>query len=173
MFKLKAPKTQKARLQDILNVSDSPHYKYVLTTDKSLSEPSKINIIFNEKDTDKVIEIIEALVKKEDKMIQVFNAVGQKQVSSTLIEYFIVENDEINTFVGQEKYAIKMKLYEIEELLSDKPFIRVSKYAMVNVNQIDYIKPALNSKLLLLMKNGDELEVNRRYYKSFKKTLNI
>jgi DNA-binding LytR/AlgR family response regulator len=44
---------------------------------------------------------------------------------------------------------------------------------MVNVNQIDYIKPALNSKLLLLMKNGDELEVNRRYYKSFKKTLNI
>ncbi len=173
MFKLKAPKTQKARLQDILNVSDSPQYKYVLTTDKSLSEPSKINIIFNEKDTDKIIEIIEALVKKEDKMIQVFNAVGQKQVSSTLIEYFIVENDEINTFVGQEKYAIKMKLYEIEELLSDKPFIRVSKYAMVNVNQIDYIKPALNSKLLLLMKNGDELEVNRRYYKSFKKTLNI
>lgn len=173
MFKLKAPKTQKARLQDILNVSDSPQYKYVLTTDKSLSEPSKINIIFNEKDTDKIIEIIEALVKKEDIMIQVFNSVGQKQVSSTLIEYFIVENDEINAFVGQEKYAIKMKLYEIEELLSDKPFIRVSKYAMVNVNQIDYIKPALNSKLLLLMKNGDELEVNRRYYKSFKKTLNI
>jgi DNA-binding LytR/AlgR family response regulator len=173
MFKLKAPKSQKARLQDILNVSDSPQYKYVLTTDKSLSEPSKINIIFNEKDTDKVIEIIEALVKKEDIMIQVFNAVGQKQVSSTMIEYFIVENDEINAFVGQEKYAIKMKLYEIEELLSDKPFIRVSKYAMVNVNQIDYIKPALNSKLLLLMKNGDELEVNRRYYKSFKKTLNI
>lgn len=173
MFKLKAPKTQKARLQDILNVSDSPQYKYVLTTDKSLSEPSKINIIFNEKDTDKIIEIIEALVKKEDKMIQVFNTTGQKQVSSTLIEYFIVENDEICTFVGQEKYAIRMKLYEIEELLSDKPFIRVSKYAMVNVNQIDYIKPALNSKLLLLMKNGDELEVNRRYYKSFKKTLNI
>jgi DNA-binding LytR/AlgR family response regulator len=173
MFKLKAPKTQKARLQDILNVSDSPQYKYVLTTDKSLSEPSKINIIFNEKDTDKIIEIIEALVKKEDIMIQVFNAVGQKQVSSTMIEYFIVESDEINAFVGQEKYAIKMKLYEIEELLSDKPFIRVSKYAMVNVNQIDYIKPALNSKLLLLMKNGDELEVNRRYYKSFKKTLNI
>lgn len=173
MFKLKAPKTQKARLQDILNVSDSPQYKYVLTTDKSLSEPSKINIIFNEKDTDKIIEIIEALVKKEDKMIQVFNTTGQKQVSSTLIEYFIVENEEICTFVGQEKYAIRMKLYEIEELLSDKPFIRVSKYAMVNVNQIDYIKPALNSKLLLLMKNGDELEVNRRYYKSFKKTLNI
>jgi DNA-binding LytR/AlgR family response regulator len=173
MFKLKAPKSQKARLQDILNVTDSPNYKYVLTTDKSLSEPSKINIIFNEKDTDKVIEIIDALIKKEDIMVQVFNHSGQKQVSASLIEYFIVENDEINAFVGQDKFAIKMKLYEIEELLSDKPFIRVSKFAMVNINQIDYIKPAINSKLLLLMKNGDELEVNRRYYKSFKKTLNI
>jgi DNA-binding LytR/AlgR family response regulator len=173
MFKLKAPKSQKARLQDILNVTDSPNYKYVLTTDKSLSEPSKINIIFNEKDTDKVIEIIDALIKKEDIMVQVFNHSGQKQVSASGIEYFIVENDEINAFVGQDKFAIKMKLYEIEELLSDKPFIRVSKFAMVNINQIDYIKPAINSKLLLLMKNGDELEVNRRYYKSFKKTLNI
>lgn len=173
MFKLKAPKSQKARLQDMLNITDSPKYKYVITTDKSLSEPSKINIIFNEKDVDKVIEIIEALVKKEDIMVQVFNQNGQKQVSSSLIEYFMVEHDEINALVGNTKYSIKMKLYEIEELLSDKPFIRVSKYAMVNVNQIDYIKPALNSKLLLLMKNGDELEVNRRYYKSFKKTLNI
>lgn len=173
MFKLKAPKSQKARLQDMLNITDSPNYKYVITTDKSLSEPSKINIIFNEKDVDKVIEIIDALVKKEDIMIQVFNAHGQKSVSSSLIEYFMVEHDEINAFLGNEKYSIKMKLYEIEELLADKPFIRVSKFAMVNVNQIDYIKPALNSKLLLLMKNGDELEVNRRYYKSFKKTLNI
>lgn len=173
MFKLKAPKSQKARLQDMLNITDSPQYKYVITTDKSLSEPSKINIIFNEKDVDKVIEIIDALVKKEDIMIQVFNQQGQKQISSNLIEYFMVEHDEITASIGNEKYSIKMKLYEIEELLSDKPFIRVSKFAMVNVNQIDYIKPALNSKLLLLMKNGDELEVNRRYYKSFKKTLNI
>jgi DNA-binding LytR/AlgR family response regulator len=173
MFKLKAPKSQKARLQDMLNISDSPKYKYVLTTDKSLSEPSKINIIFSEKDIDNVIQIIDAIFKREDIMIQVFNRQGQKQVSSNIIEYFIVENDEINAFVGTEKYAIKMKLYEIEEMLSEKAFIRVSKYAMVNVNQIDYIKPALNSKLLLLMKNGDELEVNRRYYKSFKKTLNI
>jgi len=157
----------------MLNISDSPKYKYVLTTDKSLSEPSKINIIFSEKDIDNVIQIIDAIVKREDIMIQVFNRQGQKQVSSNIIEYFIVENDEINAFVGTEKYAIKMKLYEIEEMLSEKAFIRVSKYAMVNVNQIDYIKPALNSKLLLLMKNGDELEVNRRYYKSFKKTLNI
>lgn len=173
MFKLKAPKSQKARLQDMLSISDSPQYKYVITTDKSLSEPSKINIIFNEKDIQSVIEIIDAIVKKEDINIPLFNGLGQKQVSSTLIEYFMVENDEINAFVGNEKYSIKMKLYEIEQLLADKPFIRVSKFAMVNVNQIDYIKPALNSKLLLLMKNGDELEVNRRYYKSFKKTLNI
>jgi DNA-binding LytR/AlgR family response regulator len=66
-----------------------------------------------------------------------------------------------------------MKMYELEELLKEKHFIRVSKYTLVNINKIEYIKPALNSKLILLMKNKDQVEVNRHYYKTFKKTLNI
>ncbi len=66
-----------------------------------------------------------------------------------------------------------MKLYEIEEILSSKNFIRVSKYCLVNLGKIDYIKTALNSKLDLQMKNGDHVEVNRSYLKEFKKALKI
>ncbi|GEM_PF-534647 len=173
MFKLKAPKSQKTRINDTLKILDSADYKYVLTTDKSLTEPNKINILFQEKDLDKIAEIVETIIRSEDIQVQVFDQNGQKNIDSSVIDYFIVESDDVIAVVGRIRYYVKMKLYEIEELLQSRAFIRVSKYAMVNINQIEYIKPALNSKLLLLMKNEDKLEVNRRYYKAFKKTLNI
>lgn len=173
MFKIKAPKSQKLKLQELLNISDSPDYHYVLTMDKSLTEPHKINILFNEKDMGQVKEMINMILKTEDVNFQVYDEFGQKQISSSVIDYFIVEEDDLIVFSNSNKYFVKMKLYEIEEQLQEKNFIRVSKYAIVNINQIDYIKPAMNSKLTLLMKNGHSLEVNRRYYKNFKKTLNI
>ena len=87
--------------------------------------------------------------------------------------YFIVEGDDLYGVLHNTKVIIRMKLYEMEEFLQDKNFIRVSKYALVNVGKIEYIKPALNSKLDLLMMNGDHIEVNRGYYKSFKEALKI
>ena len=173
MFKVKAPKTQKLRLQELLNITDSSDYQYVLTMDKSLTEPHKINILFNEKDISQVKDMIDVMLKTEDINFQVYDEFGQKQISSSLIDYFIVEEDDLIVFSNTNKYFVKMKLYEIEEQVQEKNFIRVSKYAIVNINQIEYIKPAMNSKLTLLMKNGHSLEVNRRYYKNFKKTLNI
>lgn len=173
MFKVKAPKSQKLKLQELLNITDSQNYQYVLTMDKSLSEPHKINILFSEKDINEVKKLIGLMLKTEDVSFQVYDEYGQKQLTSSLIDYFIVEEDDLIVFSGTSKYYIKMKLYEIEEMVQEINFIRVSKYAVVNINQIEYIKPAMNSKLTLLMKNGHSLEVNRRYYKNFKKTLNI
>lgn len=173
MFKIKAPKSQKQLLQEQLNITDSPNYQYVLTMDKSLTEPHKINILFTKKDLSTIKNLIDTILTKEDIIFQVFDEYGQKQISSSLIDYFIVEEDDLIVFSNTHKYFIKMKLYEIEEQVQGKSFIRVSKYAIVNINKIDYIKPAMNSKLTLLMKNGHSLEVNRSYYKKFKKTLNI
>lgn len=173
MFKVKAPKSKKLKLQELLNITDSQNYQYVLTMDKSLSEPHKINILFSEKDINEVKKLIGLMLKTEDVSFQVYDEYGQKQLTSSLIDYFIVEEDDLIVFSGTSKYYIKMKLYEIEEMVQEINFIRVSKYAVVNINQIEYIKPAMNSKLTLLMKNGHSLEVNRRYYKNFKKTLNI
>ncbi len=173
MFKLKVPKHQRARLREKLKVIDSSQYEYVLTTSAELIEPGKINIVFEEEDAFKIAQLLDAIVKTDDVHILGFNEHGQKQLESRKILYFTIENDDVMAVLSNSRYEVKMKLYEVEETLQDKYFIRVSKYALVNLNMIDYIRPALNSKLLLLMKNGDEVEVNRRYYKSFKKTLKL
>ncbi len=173
MFKLKVPKHDRQRVKDKLNIVDSKEYEYVVTTDETMVEKDKINIVFPEEESEKVGRILDAIVKGEDIFITGENAHGIKHLESRKIHYFMVVDDEVRAFLSNASFIVKYKLYELEELLVDKYFIRVSKYALVNINKIDYIKPAFNSKLVLQMRNHEEVEVNRRYYKAFKKTLKL
>jgi DNA-binding LytR/AlgR family response regulator len=85
----------------------------------------------------------------------------------------MVEEDDVYAVLQNTKLIIKFKLYELEEVLKDKAFIRVSKYCIVNIGKIDYIRSLLNSKLELQMNNGDLCEVNRNYLKKFKQALKL
>ncbi len=173
MFKLKAPKESRTRLRNKLKIIDSKKYEFVVTTDKEYVEEDKINIVFQEEDAQRVNRILNLIAQGEDVYIVGHSSRGMKRIESRRIHYFVVEEEEVFAAVRDGRFRVRMKLYEIEEMLKKKHFIRVSKYAIVNINKIDYIKPAFNSKLILHMRNGDQVEVNRRYYKTFKKTLEL
>lgn len=173
MFKLKVSETEHKAIKERLGLVETLVYDYVLTDSKEQCEDDKINIVFNHAEIPKVLKMLDIIVKGEDKHITGFNEFGQKTVESRNFYYFIVEGDEVYGVLSKTRLIIKLKLYEIEDLLTEKDFIRVSKYCLVNVGKIEYIRPAMNSKLDLLMKNGEHVEVNRGYYKSFKKALEI
>ena len=61
----------------------------------------------------------------------------------------------------------------LEQILTERNFVRVSKSFLVNIAHIDLIKPMLNSKLKLIMSNKDVVEVNRTYVKSFKERMKL
>ena len=173
MFKLKVNEDKHKSITDRLSLVETSNYDYVLTNDKSEIEEDKINIVFNEVDIPKVNRILDWIVKGEDVHITGSNQYGQKMVEARNFYYFIVEGDTLYGVLHNTRLIVRMKLYEVEELLQDKNFIRISKYSIVNIGKIDYIKTALNSKLNLLMKNKDHLEVNRGYLKEFKAALKL
>lgn len=173
MFKLKVSEKEREVVKDRLNLVETVVYDYVLTDDPDQCEVDKINIVFNKADISKISNMVDLIVRGEDKNVVGFNEFGQKSVESRNFLYFIVDGDSVEGVLSNAKLIIRMKLYEIEEFLDAKDFIRISKYCLVNIGKIEYIKPAINSKLDLLMKNGEQLEVNRGYYKSFKKALEI
>ena len=67
------------------------------------------------------------------------------------------------------EYTIKEKLYEIEGMYEKRGFIRINKSIVVNKDQIQSIKPSINTKFTLLMNNHSKLIVTRSYYYKFKK----
>jgi DNA-binding LytR/AlgR family response regulator len=173
MFKLKVKDVEHKIVKDRLELVETPKYNYVVTDDKDLVEEDKINIVFNLAEIPKVSKLLDLIVKGEELYLNGHNEFGQKSVECRNFHYFVVEDDDVYGVLTNTRLLIRMKLYEIEELLLSKEFIRVSKYCLVNIGKIDYIKVALNSKLDLLIKNGEHCEVNRSYLKDFKEALKI
>ncbi len=173
MFKLKVSKSEHKIIKERLNLIETINYNYILTDDKELIEDDKVNIVFNLSEITRVSRLLDLIVKGEEIYIVGSNEFGQKNVESRNFYYFIVDDEDVYGVLSNTKLLIKLKLYEIEEVLKSKDFIRISKYCLVNIGKIDYIKPALNSKLDLLLKNSEHLEVNRGYLKDFKKALEI
>lgn len=84
------------------------------------------------------------------------------------IIYVTSYGHEVFLYTQEKEYLIKEKLYEIEGLFEEQGFIRINKSTVINKHQIKEIRPKLNMKFQLLMKNGSVLDVTRSYYNRFR-----
>ena len=91
------------------------------------------------------------------------------------LEVFYFESVDNRTFLYTETQVleIKKRLYELEEILSGKDFVRTSKSQLVNINKIKLLKPELNRSITVEMINGEILFISRRYAKQIKTPLSI
>jgi len=87
--------------------------------------------------------------------------------------YFEAVDDKIFLYTEASVMEVRHRLYELEEMLSAKDFIRISKSVIVNINKIATLRPELNRTLLLAMCNGEQLVVSRSYAKAFREILGI
>ena len=70
-------------------------------------------------------------------------------------------------------YESRLRLYELEEQLAPREFLRVSKSAIVNFDQVKSLRPDFGGRLLLTMSNGEVVVANRQYVPAIKKKLGL
>lgn len=87
--------------------------------------------------------------------------------------YFESVDDHTFLYTKDNVYEVRHRLYELEELLSDRDFIRISKSQIVNINCIKSLVPELNRSLSATLSNGEILTVSRRYVKPLRILLGI
>lgn len=80
---------------------------------------------------------------------------------------FYSENQRVKIDTEEKTLDVKMKLYEIEEECINKSFVRVSKFAIVNVKKIKNIE-VRNGGLIINLINGEIEPISRRYVKKVK-----
>jgi DNA-binding LytR/AlgR family response regulator len=98
---------------------------------------------------------------------------GTTRVEAADIYYIESFGDDIYIHTANNKYRTSERLYQIEDDLKDRDFVRISKSVIVSIAKIKYINPALNAKLKLELRNGQLLEVNRSYVSTFRTALSI
>lgn len=87
--------------------------------------------------------------------------------------YFESVDNRIYLYTEKDVLEIKQRLYELEYLLSDKDFIRISKSQIVNIQKIASLKPELNRTILATMCNGERLSISRKYVKPLRNLLSV
>ena len=97
----------------------------------------------------------------------------EKTYQIPLSDIYYIESIEDKTFIYLMKdcYESRKRLYEFEELLSDRNFARISKSSIVNLMKIASIKPALNGRFLCQLRNGENVIISRKYVPDIKKKL--
>lgn len=87
--------------------------------------------------------------------------------------YFESVDNRTFLYTQNDVMEVKQRLYELEIILSDKDFIRVSKSQIININKIKSLKPEINRTILATMCNGEQLYVSRRYVPAIRSLLSI
>ncbi len=94
-------------------------------------------------------------------------------INSFDVLYFESVDNRTFLYTEDDVLEVKQRLYELEVILSDKDFIRISKSQIVNINKIKSLKPELNRTILATMCNGEQLYISRKYVQAMRNMLSI
>ncbi len=88
-------------------------------------------------------------------------------------DIFYIESVDNKGFIYTKDnvYETKQKLYELEELLKEKHFLRISKSMLLNLIKVSAIKPALNSRFTAQLQSGEQVVISRKYVPELRKAL--
>lgn len=96
-----------------------------------------------------------------------------RQYAVAVSKIMYIESVDNRTFIYTESkvYESKQRIYELEDILKPKHYLRVSKAALVNLMKISSVKPALGGRFSAVLSNGEEIIISRKYVADLKKTL--
>ena len=133
----------------------------------------KIEIDINEKYEDTAVVIqTPKLTKDIEKVISLIRTVDSQITVSDNDETIVLDTATIlyiealerNTFVYTKSatYQSDIKLYELEEVLSNQDFIRVSKQMIVNLRKVKSLKADVNRKIRVTLQNDEQIMVSHK-----------
>lgn len=128
-------------------------------------------VIFAHKHT-KLIDDIENLVKNTSSEIIGYSEGEAKIISPSQTVCFTVENNKLYAITEKEKLQIKMRLYQLEDML-DSGFVKINQSCIANVKEIKKFDTSISGTLKIVFKNGYCDYVSRRNIKSIKERLGI
>lgn len=101
----------------------------------------------------------------KDEKIEVLEQTDLIRIYATAGKVFAV--------TGKGEYALRLRLYEIEERLSMHPFVRISNSEIINLKKVDSFDLSFTGTICVKLSNGTTTYVSRRYVSKIKKILGI
>ena len=134
---------------------------------------SNIQIIIKCRQVDKEVMRLKTHIELFDSKLPAKKDNELYFINASEILYFDSVDNRTFLYTADDVMEINQRLYELENILSDKDFVRISKSQIVNINKIQSLKPELNRTILATMYNNEKLSISRKYVKSIRNILSI
>ena len=107
------------------------------------------------------IERMVAMMRMIDMQIAVRKDNETYLLETEKILYIEAVDRKTFVYTNSENYESELKLYEIEQELVERDFLRISKNSIVNLRKIKSLKTDVNRKIRITLQNGEQIVVSR------------
>lgn len=139
--------------------------------DENCKEP-KI-IIVTDKMTDEINGIIKRLSDEQPKMIAGFKNDLVEVLEPADIYRIFASNSKVFAETKHGEYALRLRLYEMEQCLDGHLFARISNSEIINLKMVKGFDLSFTGTICVTLANGTVTYVSRRYVAKIKQVLGI
>lgn len=137
------------------------------------SSHSEVNVILRASEITQEVEDIKNMLESYNSVIM-----GYRDDNTVLLQFneiyrVYTENQKVFATTSSGKYLLKMRLYEIENMLTKHQFIKVSRFEIINIMEIKEIENLYSGNIKIIFKHGEITFVSRRFVSQIKRKLGI
>jgi len=133
---------------------------------------SKI-IVVTDKMTSEINEIIKRISGEQPKIIVGFKDGVAKVLEPSDVYRFFALSGNVFAETNRGEFIVRMRLYELEEILEDSYFVRISNSEIINLKKVKGFDLRFTGTICVTLLNGTVTYVSRRFVSKIKKLLGI
>lgn len=145
--------------------------KIEIKLDENCSE-TKV-IIVTEKMTGEIAALMQRLSEEAPQSVVAFDGDAVLLLEPSDIVRIYAAVGKVFAVTDKKEYVLRSRLYEIEDRLNGKGFVRISNSEIINIKKAKKFDLSTVGTICVSLSNGNISFVSRRYVTKIKKTLGI
>ena len=129
-------------------------------------------VVIYARECNETVEKIQQLVCRKPAELMGFDGETATVLDYVKVCYFMTENDRVYACVGDRRYRVRHRLYQLEQM-APAEYVKIHQSCLANTRQIARFEVAFSGALRVVFKNGDTDYVSRRQLKSVKERFGL
>ena len=141
---------------------------------REIPEISETEVEIRYRERDNEVDNLVSVIRSSTDALPGINEKGDMEmIYISQILYIEAVDRDVFVYKAEGVYKIRKTLYELEDDLREKFFVRISKSTIVNIKAVRSAAPEDFRRIKLLLKNGEYLIVSRNYANDFKTAIGM
>lgn len=159
--------------------SERPHHKgsggervkIEVRIEEGVTEPKLV--IIADRMTDELSDLVRRLSGGEVTALAGFRGEEAKLIGEEDIIRVYASDGKVFAVTDTGEYRLRLRLYELEERLSGRSFVRISNAEIVNIKKVRGFDLSLAGTICVSLSNGETTYASRRYVSKIKQILGL